>query len=260
MGQRASHSPGTFSWTDLSTTDQDSAKAFYGSLFDWQFDEQPVGEDVVYSMALIDGQPVAAISPQPQQQRDAGVPPLWNSYVTVASADAALARARELGATVHADAFDVMDAGRMGVIQDPQGAFFEVWEPRGSIGAQIVNAHGALSWNELSSPDLDGSARFYEALFGWKTQAMEGMPMDYRVITRADGGSNGGMTEPMAPGVPAHWLVYFGTEQLNVSAEKAGALGGKVMAGPMDIGAGQIAVLSDPQGAVFALYSGHFDD
>ena len=98
-------------------------------------------------MMLIDGKPVAAISPQPQAQRDAGVPPLWNSYVTVESADGSLERARELGGTVHAPAFDVLDVGRMGVIQDPQGAFVMVWEPKAMIGAGLVNAPGALSWN-----------------------------------------------------------------------------------------------------------------
>src|SRR5437764_11137060 len=95
---------------------------------------------------------VAAIAPQPQQQRDAGVPPVWNSYVAVESAAAAAERAGELGATVHAPPFDVMDAGRMAVIQDPQGAFFMVWQRNRHFGARVVNAPGALCWNELYSP------------------------------------------------------------------------------------------------------------
>src|SRR5207302_1827465 len=104
----------------------------------------PVGEGMFYSMQRLDGKDVAAISAQPQQQRDAGVPPTWNSYVTVESADASAAKAGELGGTVHAPPFDVMDVGRMAVIQDPQGAFFEIWEPRASTGAQLVNAPGPL--------------------------------------------------------------------------------------------------------------------
>jgi predicted enzyme related to lactoylglutathione lyase len=259
MGKRTHHSPGTFSWTDLTTPDQEAAKSFYGSLFDWQIEDIPVSDGVSYSMAQINGCSVAAISPQPQQQRDAGVPPMWNSYITVESADAAAARARELGATVHAEAFDVMSAGRMAVIQDPQGAFFEVWEPRDNIGAGLVNAHGALTWNELATPDLEGSARFYGELFGWRTEEME-MPMPYRVIRRSDGGTNGGMTVPTPPGTPPHWLVYFGSQNIEVSVEKARSLGGQAMVEPTDIGMGHIAVLADPQGAVFALYAGNFDD
>ena len=105
MGERTNYTPGTFSWTDLSTTDQAAAKRFYGELFGWQANDMPAGEGVVYSMMSIDGNYVAAIAPQPEQQRQAGAPPIWNSYITVDSADAALAKATELGATVHADAF-----------------------------------------------------------------------------------------------------------------------------------------------------------
>src|SRR5438270_7077777 len=148
MGKRTNYSPGTFSWTDLTTPDQDGAKTFYGALFGWEADDQPVGEDAVYSMMKLNGETAAAISPQPQQQRDAGAPPLWNSYVTVESADATLIRVEGLGGTVHAGPFDVLEAGRMGVAQDPQGAFFLPWEPRQNIGASTVNTPGALAWNE----------------------------------------------------------------------------------------------------------------
>ena len=127
MGQRTLYRPGTFSWTDLTTTDQEAAKAFYGELFGWETTDTPVGDGIYCTMARIDGQDVAAISPQPQQQRDAGAPPTWNSCITVESADRALERAGQLGATVHAPAFDVMDVGRMGVVQDPQGAVFALY-------------------------------------------------------------------------------------------------------------------------------------
>jgi predicted enzyme related to lactoylglutathione lyase len=259
MAERTSYTPGTFCWTDLTTPDQEAAKAFYSPLFGWEAFDAPVGDGVYYSMMSIDGKQVGAIAPQPQQQRDAGVPPVWNSYVKVDSADAALARARELGATVHADAFDVMDSGRMGVIQDPQGAYFLVWEPREHQGANLVNAHGALSWNELASPDLDASSSFYSDLFGWKIAPMEGMPMPYRTIQTAAGNGNGGITGVNPPGTPPHWLVYFGTDDIRGSLATATENGGKVIAGPIDIGQGEIGVVMDPQGAVFALYAGQFE-
>src|SRR5262249_22814775 len=153
MGERTSYTPGTFSWTDLTTTDQDGAKSYYSQLFGWQANDQPIGDGMVYSMMTVDGKDVAAISPQPQAQRDAGAPPAWNSYITVESADQAVERASQLGGTAHAPAFDVFDAGRMAVIQDPGGALFAVWEPKQHIGASLVNANGALSWNELASTD-----------------------------------------------------------------------------------------------------------
>lgn len=258
MGERTQYSPGTFSWTDLTTTDQEGAKAFYGALFGWEANDNPVGDGLYYSMMLLAGSEVAAISTQPQQQRDAGVPPTWNSYITVDSADRALERATQLGATVHAPAFDVFVVGRMGVVQDPQGAFFMVWQPKQHIGASLVNAPGALSWTELATPDMDGSAGFYSELFGWTTEPFEGSEMPYLVIKTADGHTNGGI-RPAMETEPTYWLVYFGTERLEGDLATVSEQGGSQLAGPIDIGVGQIAVVNDPQGAVFALYAGRFD-
>jgi len=259
MAERTKYSPGTFSWTDLATTDQDGAKQFYGQLFGWSAVDFPIDENTTYSMMQIGGKDVAAISPQPQQQRDAGVPPLWNSYVTVESADATADRAQKLGATVHAPAFDVMDVGRMAVIQDPQGAFFMPWEPKQHIGASLVNAPGALSWNELASVDPEASADFYRELFGWKIEPFEGMQMTYLGIQNSEGHGNGGIRSTME-NEPTYWLVYFGTADAEADTGRAGELGGTVLAPATDIGVGTIAVVQDPQGAVFALYGGRFED
>jgi hypothetical protein len=259
MGERTSYTAGTFSWADVNTTDQEGAKAFYSGLFGWEADDLPVGDGASYSMMRLDGRSMAAISPQQPQQRDAGVPPAWNSYVTVDSADAAAEKAGQLGATVHAPPFDVMDAGRMAVIQDPQGAFFMVWEARENIGAQFVNAPGALAWNELLSPDVDASARFYGDLFGWTTDPFEGSPQRYEVVKNGDRG-NGGIRELGDwPGPPA-WLVYFGIDDIDAGLGRVEELGGKKLAGPIDIGIAKVAVVQDPQGAVFALYDGQFED
>lgn len=260
MAERTSYTPGTFCWTDLTTTDQEAAKAFYSGLFGWDAFDSPMGDGAVYSMMSIGGRGVGAIAPQPAQQRDAGVPPMWNSYVSVESADASLARARELGGTVHAEAFDVMDVGRMGVIQDPQGAFFMVWEPGQHYGASLVNAAGALVWNELASTDLDASQAFYSDLFGWQIEPIEGMSMPYRMIQTAAGNSNGGIAPVIPPGTPPHWLVYFGSDDIDASTARAKELGASAMVESLDIGMGKISVLADPQGAVFALYAGNFDD
>jgi uncharacterized protein len=258
MGERSEYTPGTFCWSELASSDQAAAKAFYGGLFGWQADDRPVGDGVYYSMQLVGGKPVAAIAPQPQQQRDAGVPPLWNSYVSVDSADALAERAKELGATVHAPPFDVMTVGRMAVIQDPQGAFFMLWQPREHIGAGLVNAPGALVWNELQSPDLDASAAFYGELFGWQVEPFSGMRERYLSIKNA-GANNGGMRD-LTPPSPPSWLVYFGVEDVEQALAKVGKLGGAKLAGPIDIQIARIAVVADPQGAVFALYAGDLEE
>jgi predicted enzyme related to lactoylglutathione lyase len=258
MGERTTYTPGTFCWTDLATTDQEGAKAFYGALFGWEATDSPIGEGVVYSSMSMGGKDVAGIAPQPEQQRQAGIPPAWNSYVSVESADAATEKAKQAGASVHAEAFDVFTLGRMAVVQDPQGAFFMVWEPKDSPGAALVNAPGALCWNELASPDMDASGRFYGELFGWTTEPIEGMEMPYETIKTAAGGTNGGIRQKMEE-EPPYWLVYFGTEDVEAGVARVTELGGRQVFGPIDIGAGKIAAVQDPQGAVFALYAGQFE-
>ncbi|HEY2719025.1 MAG TPA: VOC family protein [Solirubrobacteraceae bacterium] len=258
MGERTSYTPGTFCWVDLTSPDQPASKAFYEALFGWEAQDMPVDDDgAVYSIMQLDGKDVAAIAPQPQQQREAGVPPLWNSYVSVEDADATLARATELGATAHAPAFDVFDVGRMAVIQDPQGAFFELWQPKRRFGAAYVNAPGAFCWNELMSSDIDASTSFYGDLFGWTFEPFEASPQPYQMIKNGEAG-NGGITVLPQPGMPPSWLVYFGVEDVEQSLAKVEQLGGSKLFGPQDIQIATIAIAQDPQGAVFALYAGEF--
>jgi hypothetical protein len=258
MGERTQYTPGTFSWVDLATTDPDAAKTFYSGLFGWQAEDMPVPGDGYYSMQSIGGKHVAAIAGQPPPMQAAGAPPAWQSYITVENADEVAQRAAELGATVAMPPFDVMESGRMGVIQDPQGAFFMIWEPRQHIGAALVNAPGAFCWNELASPDLDAAPGFYSELFGWVAEPFEGSEMPYLTIRNGEH-VNGGMRgkQPMEP---PYWLVYFAVDDIDAGMAKVGELGGQTIAGPYDLPMAKIAVVQDPQGAVFALYAGALED
>src|SRR5206468_7173426 len=145
--------PGTFCWPELSTTDQNAGVAFYRNLFGWNVNEQPMGPGEMYSMFEMRGRAVAAAYTMRPEERQHGAPPHWNSYVTVTKADDAVKRAQELGGKVLAPAFDVMDAGRMAILQDPTGAIFQVWEPKRHTGARILGEPGALCWTELATRD-----------------------------------------------------------------------------------------------------------
>jgi predicted enzyme related to lactoylglutathione lyase len=255
MGERTSYPPGTFSWVDLQTTDQEAAKAFYSALLGWEYEEIPVGDGATYSMAKVQGHSVAAIG---GVQGD-DMPPHWNCYVTVESADAAADRARELGATIIAPPFDVFDAGRMAVFQDPQGAILSVWEPKENIGAGLVNVPGALNFNDLVSPDVEASAAFYRELFGWEIAEIPESDGQYWSITN-NGRLNGGML-PLIPGGHPAWNLYFAVEDVDAAIAKAAELGGGTVMGPMDIPNGtRFAILRDPQNAVFSVASGPMDD
>jgi uncharacterized protein len=257
MGERDGYAPGTFCWVDLATTDQEAAKAFYARLLGWSYDDRPVGEGIVYSMARLRGRDVAAISPQPERMREAGAPPSWMSYVSVQDADATAARARELGATLFAEPFDVFDAGRMAVISDPEGAVFALWQAGTQIGAGVVNEPGTLSWNDLATRDPEGAQRFYGELFGWTFDAAAPVYLTIRNGDRMNGG-----VRVMGQGeeqVPPHWLPYFAVEDLGASVALAGDAGGQALAPPMEVPAGRFAALADPHGAAFALFAGDFD-
>src|SRR5690348_11743035 len=110
MGARTSYSPGTFCWADLATPDPEGAKAFYGGLLDWEVEDMDSGGAPDYIVARRDGARVAAL-------HDAvGQAPAWNNYVTVAEPDLVARRAQELGGSVFAGPFDVLEAGRMAAI------------------------------------------------------------------------------------------------------------------------------------------------
>jgi predicted enzyme related to lactoylglutathione lyase len=255
MGERTSYTPGTFSWAELATSDTEGAKAFYNALLGWEYDDNPIGDGMVYSMARRDGKNVAALF-------DSEQPPHWNCYVTVASADDAAARAGKAGGTVRQEPFDVMDVGRMAVIADPAGAVLSVWEPRASIGAQLVNTPGAMTWNDLVTSDPEDAIAFYGSVFGWTFNEIPDAG-GYHVIFNGER-SNGGLMpiDPIGPNAhtPPSWWPYFGHEDLERAIGEAEALGGRLFAGPTQMPAGSIAVLGDAQGAVFALWTGSYED
>jgi uncharacterized protein len=266
MGERTSHVPGTFSWTDLGTTDSDGAKAFYGGLFGWELEDMPVPEGPPYTMARIGGKAVCALY---QRSADQPGPPAWLCYVTVEDAGATARRAGELGATVISEPFDVLQAGRMAVLQDPTGAVFAIWQPGESIGAELVNDPGAMTMNQLNTGDPEAAELFYSELFGWRfDQLAEAASVDTDVAGQEYWGIfngerlNGGMMplSQAGPGAPPAWLVYFTSADLDASVARIAELGGQVMVQPMRIQSGRIAVAQDPQGAVFALFEGEVDD
>ena len=256
MGKRQSYEPGTFSWVDLSTRDAEGAKAFYGDLFGWEFRDDEIPGDGVYTMCFREGDEVGAIVEQDQH------PAHWNNYVSVESADETAAKARDLGATVIEDPFDVMDFGRMAVISDPGGAMLCVWETRSHIGAGRVNDLGCMGWNELQTRDSGSAGDFYGALFGWETESIEqDGALVYTTIKNA-GSQNGGFM-PLSEehgDAPSFWLPYFTVASCDETVEKTRGSGGALLAGPMDLPAGRIAVLADPQGAPFAVFEGETDE
>jgi len=249
MPQVTSHVPGTFCWIELATSDAPAAKEFYTRLFGWTTRVIPMGESGDYIMLMKDGAEVGALYENTQ------MPPNWLSYVAVESADDAAKTARDLGANLMGDPFDVFDAGRMAVITDPQGATFAVWEAKKHIGLKVWGEDNTLVWNELATTDEDAASSFYTSLFGWR--AKTGDHADFRytefhVGERAIGGMY--KLKPEMEGVPPHWIPYIAVPDCDATIASAQSFGGSVMMPPMDIpGVGRFSVIKDPQGAALAI-------
>jgi len=255
MPEIVRHEPGTFCWIELGTTDTKAAKTFYGGLFDWTFSDVPMGPDASYTLTHRGGLDVSGLYAYDAEQRKRGVPPHWLVYVAVASADEAAERAKSLGATIPMAPMNVMDVGRMALIQDPQGAVFAVWEPKSHAGSRLVNEIGSYGWVELQTTDDAAARDFYSRLFGWEVKVGPVGGAPYTQWKWGDGYVGGCMKlDPAWGPLPPHWLLYFRVESCNATTADVMGRGGRVVAAPRDIaGIGRIAVFADPQGAVFAV-------
>jgi predicted enzyme related to lactoylglutathione lyase len=251
MPARTGYPHGTPSWVDLMTPDPAAAKTFYTALFGWEYRDEDTGmPDNPYTMCLKGAKTVAGMGRQSDEQTKMGIPPMWSSYVTVDDVDASAAKAAELGGTVMAPPMDVMDAGRMAVLVDPTGAVFCIWQRKEHIGAELVNEHGTLTWNELMTPDVDAAAKFYEGLFGWKATTEDMGTMIYTTFMLGDRGVAGAMKLP-EPHIPPNWSPYFAVDDCDATVAAAKADGAAVFMGPEDIPPGRMAAMADPQGAMF---------
>ena len=256
MPHTKSYPPGAFCWIELATSDQNAAKTFYTSLFDWDVVDNPIGPTEVYSIFKFQGVDSGAAYTMREDEKAMGIPPHWTLYVSTASADASAAHAAELGGKILAPAFDVMEHGRMAVIQDPTGAVFCVWQAKQHHGLGIAGEPGTFCWADLSTPDVDKAKDFYVGLFGWKISAGEKDTSGYLHIENGDA-MIGGVphSKYRNPSVPPHWMIYFMVSDCDASAAKAKELGGAIHMAPSTMeGVGRMAVMADGQGAVFALF------
>ena len=250
------HKPGSFSWIELSTTDQKSAKTFYTSLFGWTVQDHPMGPGDVYTIFQLKGRDVGAACTLRPEQRSQHVPPHWMIYITVDNADASASLAGNLGGKVLAPAFDVMDLGRMAVLQDPTGATFSIWQARQKSGATVEREEGALCWADLSTPDQATASKFYSGLFGWKLSAGVNDSSGYLHIQNGEeyiGGVPPGTHRD--PKAPPHWLSYIQVADCDATATKAKQLGATFYLEPKSMeNVGRFAILADPQGAALAIF------
>ncbi|WP_406181623.1 VOC family protein [Streptomyces canus] len=236
-------------WTELGTDDVEAAKRFYAELFGWRPETDPRAEAGGYTVAHLGDAAVAALTPLYQESQ----PVAWNVSFAVTDADTAARKVTEAGGTVLVEPMDVFDVGRFTVALDPVGAAFQLWQARSFPGAGLFNAPGSLGWVELMTRAPERAVAFYTTVFGWSVNSSE-----HYTQWGLDGADFGGMVtmdDKFPPEVPPHWLPYFAVEDVDSTTATATSAGGTVLMEPTSIPDGpRIAVLRDPQGAVFGVY------
>ncbi len=252
MSRRSEPWPaGTPCWVDIAVPDVAASTAFYGAVMGWSFVDS--GEEFGhYNIAQVDGHAAAAIGPR----QDENQPTAWTVYLASDDADVTAAAISANGGMVIAAPFDVPGNGRMSVALDTAGAPFGVWQAGGTIGAEIVNEPGGLTWTDARLTDPGAARDFYAAVFGYRYQSLDGAPDDYQMFDLGGGplGGMGGMM-PGEPATPSHWVPYFSVADVDVAAAAATGSGGRLLADPRDTPFGRMAFLTDPDGAAFALAS-----
>jgi uncharacterized protein len=239
--------PGMPCWADLGTPDVQGATARYGPALGWDFED---GGDEYggYLMAMRNGAYAAGIGPL-----QGGSPPAWTVYLSTEDADATATAVESAGGTVLARPFEVSEAGRMAIVQDPTGAVFGLWQARGHIGAQLVNEPGGLVWEDLNSTDPETARTFYAKVFGYRYDEIPDAGVEGYTTFALDDGTPLGGIGPAMGGTPSHWMPCFAVSDADSSAARIARDGGTTLMAPQDTPYGRIAVVADPDGAALAV-------
>jgi predicted enzyme related to lactoylglutathione lyase len=270
---RTKYRPGIPCWVDTSQPDVDAAIAFYGGVFEWDFEERPVPSPDRYLVIRYDGEVVGGLGHAAAEDPDRA---RWTTYVAVANADETAELVRANGGQVRFGPVDAGPAGRSAVCVDPDGAEIGLWQQGARIGAERVNQPGGWVFSDLVTPDPGASRPFYEAVFGWeaRTVALGGAsatmwcaPGYGDALAEIDPGIRERQAEVHAPedfidavgwleagtDGPARWRVTIAVADPDDTAERVEKLGGRVLVEPHDAGPVRQATLEDPAGASFVV-------
>ncbi|MBN3931856.1 VOC family protein [Streptomyces verrucosisporus] len=237
-------------WVDATVPDLEAAKRFYGELFGWTYHDTGHGASVV---ALCDGKTVGALAADPE-----GASGAWNLYFASTDAAGAADRIGEAGGRVVAGPSVVPGMGTSLLATDPGGTVFGLWQADGHAGFDLHGAPGSFFWPEVYTRDKERVDPFYETVLGYQGQQVsEGTEFDFKLFSLPGGPQPVAARLQMGPyqpaDLPAHMLVYFSVEDCDKAVETVRSLGGEVRREPMDSPFGRSALLSDDQGARFAV-------
>ncbi|OIJ69902.1 hydrolase [Streptomyces mangrovisoli] len=220
---------------DAQLPDVAAGQRFYGELFGWTFEEAR-GESV---WARLGGEFVAGL----EHKTDGRMPTVWTVYFATPDAEGFTARIGRAGGQVVTAPTVVGGLGTAALAADPEGAVFGVWQPAAHRGFGRRHEPGTFGWVELYARDTEAANAFYGALFH---EALFGPGADPD-FGRAP------VSGVFAAEMPPHFLVHFRVTDCEAALGTVRRLGGRVQVPPFDASYGKVAVVTDNQGASFAL-------
>ncbi|CAM5443473.1 VOC family protein [Streptomyces pilosus] len=229
------YSEGTPCWVDAQLPDVEAGKRFYGDLFGWTFEDQPQGT----VRALKEGEPVASLA----HKTDGRLPTVWTVSFATPDAEATCRRIRAGGGQIVSPPLPFGDLGVTALVTDPEGAVFSLWQGARTPGFGRRREPGTFAWVQLYARDTEAANTFYGDLFH---EALFGPDAD-PAFGRAP------VTDVFAAEMPPHLLVHFATGDLAAALAEVARLGGRVQVPPFETSYGTAAVVTDNQGASFAL-------
>lgn len=255
MAAGAQFVAGTPCWIDVSTSDPEASREFYGGLFGWTYEINPDPGAGHYTNAWLDGELVAGLGGVPVEPDQ---PVAWTLYLASADIKETAELAAASGGTLLFGPTEFPEQGSMAIASDPTGGQIGFWQLYGEWKFR-GGAPGTLCWAELNTRDGAVADDFFVGLFGYQTgQHGDGVSFDYTTWSFGDEAVLGRlqMGEEFAPDTAPHWMVYFSVAPqvgTDLAAARVLELGGSVSVDPFPSTFGRIAVVRDPAGAVFSL-------
>jgi hypothetical protein len=248
-GETITSTQGRWIWAELFTSDVAEAKAFYGSVFGWQFETRGTSEKP-YTLVLNEGRPVAGMLRHPAADGDV-LRSRWVGLVSVGDVDAVSDRARNAGASILLDPVDLPGRGRVALVADPEGARFGLLAT-GAAGdpPDVMPEAGGWLWHELWAGSVNSAARFYKETVGYSIKPTGRTPGKIEQHLVAGGFPRAGIIEQSASGLPSAWLHYIRVDNLQQTIERVKRAGGSILIAPTsEFRRGHAAVIVDPMGA-----------